>query len=209
MEFPQMMNKGTFVLVIAAVGIIASMISGPLLASAVSDYFTIKKAKVIVDPDRDRLRANLITHGLIPTDGSEGAFGYGILTSDGDAILVTTTHPGVLDSEDQSYILDPIWHNHFVRLNSVAACGSDPGVTDITWQSPGKVVIDDNKAKVSRIPTDSFDGTHSITGGALEVELGEDVNGAVSFRLSPVFGSGGLEAVCVTDITPAESLVVS
>ena len=204
-----MFNKGTYVLVIAAVGIVASMISAPLLASAVSDYFTIKKAKVFVDPDRDRLRANLITHGLIPTDGSEGAFGYGILTSDGDAILVTTTHPGVLDSEDQSYILDPVWHNHFVRLDSVAACGADPGVVDITWQSPGKVVIEDNRAKISRVPTGEFDGTHSITGSPLELELGEDVAAAVSFRLSPVFGAGGLEAVCVTDITPAEALQVT
>lgn len=204
-----MMKKGTFVLVIAAVGIVASMISAPVLASAVHDYFTIKKAKVFVNTETDRLRANLITHGLIPTDGSGGAFGYGILTSDGDALLATTTHGGVLDSEDQSYILDPIWHNHFVRLGSVAACGADPGVTDITWQSPGKVVIDDNRAKPSRIPTGEFDGTHSITGDALEVELGEDVSAAVSFRLAPIFGSGGLEAVCVTDITPAESLEVT
>lgn len=60
----------------------------------------------------------------------------------------------------------------------------------------------------SRIPTGEFDGTHSITGSPLEVELGEDVSAAVSFRLAPIFGSGGLEAVCVTDITPAKTLEV-
>jgi hypothetical protein len=42
----------------------------------------------------------LIVEGLlIPTDGTGGAFGYGILTEDGDAILVAHTHPGVMDSE--------------------------------------------------------------------------------------------------------------
>ncbi|MCI0563062.1 MAG: hypothetical protein MN733_31680 [Nitrososphaera sp.] len=79
---------------------------------------------------------------MVPTDGSEGAFGSGILTSDGDAILVATTHGGVLDSEDQSFTMDPIFHNHFVRLGEVPDCGSDPGVVDISWQSPGRVVID-------------------------------------------------------------------
>ncbi len=39
--------------------------------------------------------------------------------------------------------------------------------------------------------------------------LGEDVSDVVSFRLDPVFDEEtGLEAVCVTDITPAEDIDV-
>ena len=76
--------------------------------------------------NHDELNARLTTEGEIPTYENEEAFGYGILTEDGDAILVATTHPGVLDSEEQNYILDPTWHNHFVRLgDDVERCGED------------------------------------------------------------------------------------
>jgi hypothetical protein len=145
---------------------------------------------------------------MIPTDGSEGAFGYGILTEDGDAILVATTHAGVLDSEEQNYILDPTWHNHFVRLgDDVEQCGEDQGVVDITWQSPGEVEINDNIASISGVPTDEFEGWDSITGEELSMTLGQDVSNVVSFKLDPVFDEeDGLQAVCVTDITPAEDV---
>jgi hypothetical protein len=40
--------------------------------------------------------------------------------------------------------------------------------------------------------------------------LGEDVSDVVSFRLDPVFDKeDGLQAVCVTDITPAEDVNVT
>jgi hypothetical protein len=37
--------------------------------------------------------------------------------------------------------------------------------------------------------------------------LGEDVANVISFKLDPVFGENGLEAVCVTDIRSAEEEV--
>jgi hypothetical protein len=146
---------------------------------------------------------------MIPTDGSEGAFGYGILTEDGDAILVATTHAGVLDSEDQRFIEDPLWHNHFVKLgDNVEQCGEDQGVVDITWQSPGEVRIDDNTARISGVPTDEFEGWDSITGKELSMTLGETVSEVISFKLDPVFDEeDGLQAVCVTDIRSAEEEV--
>jgi hypothetical protein len=152
----------------------------------------------------------LTTGGVIPTNVTEGAFGYGILTDDGDAVLVATTHAGVLDSEEQNYILDPAWHNHFVRLGEVAHCGEDQGVVDITWQSPGEAQIDDEIARISDVPTDEFEGWHSITGEDLFMTLGQDVSNVVSFRLDPIFDEqAGLQAVCVTDITPAEDIDVN
>jgi hypothetical protein len=86
---------------------------------------------------------------LIPTNGTEGTFGYGVLMDEGDTILVTHTHPGILDSEAQSFIEDPVWHNHFVKLGDVEQCEEDQGIIDITWQSPGVVTIDDNAARIN------------------------------------------------------------
>jgi hypothetical protein len=181
----------------------------PIFALTAESFLTLERANVSIDDD-DELTTRLIVEGLlIPTDGSEGAFGYGILTEDGDAILVATTHAGVLDSEEQNYILDPTWHNHFVRLGEVAECGEDQGVVDITWQSPGEVRIDDNIASISGVPTDEFEGWDSITGKELSMTLGQDVSNVVSFKLDPVFDEeDGLQAVCVTHIKPAENIDV-
>jgi hypothetical protein len=182
----------------------------PVFAPIAESFLTIERADVSVnDDDDDELTATLIAEGLlIPTNGTEGAFGYGILTDDGDAILVAHTHIEVLDSEDQRFIEDPIWHNHFVKLGDVEQCGEDQGVIDITWQSPGVVRIDDSTARISEIPTDEFEGWDSTTGEPLSMTLGEDVSDAVSFKLDPVFGEDdGLEAVCVTHIRSSEEEV--
>ena len=196
---------GLGLLVVA--GFIGTVFAAPVLATTLENFLIIERARVTVDDDE--LSARLTTEGEIPTDGSEGAFGYGILTEDGDAILVATTHAGVLDSEEQNYILDPAWHNHFVTLDEgVAECGENPGVVDITWQSPGEVRINDNRARISDVPTDEFEGWHSITGEDLSMTLGEDVSNVVSFKLDPVFDEeDGLQAVCVTDIRSSEEEV--
>jgi hypothetical protein len=201
-----MNDKITLGLLVVA-GFVGTIITAPVLATTIESFLIIESARVNVDDDE--LSARLTTDGEIPTDGSEGAFGYGILTNDGDAILVSTTHAGVLDSEEQNYILDPTWHNHFVRLGDVEQCKENPGVVDITWQSPGEVGINDNIARISDVPTDEFEGWHSITGEELSMTLGEDVSNVVSFRLDPVFDKEtGLEAVCVTDITLADDIDV-
>src|ERR671910_3428074 len=200
------MNDKIVLGLLVVAGFIGTAVAAPALAQTLESFLTIQRAEVSANGE---LNARLITEGVIPTDGSEGAFGYGILTDDGDAILVSTTHAGVLDSEEQNYILDPTWHNHFVTLGEVAECGEDQGVVDITWQSPGEVRINDNRARISDVPTDEFEGWHSITGEELSMTLGEDVSNVVSFKLDPVFDEeDGLQAVCVTDITPAEVIDV-
>jgi hypothetical protein len=178
----------------------------PVFASTAESFLTIERANASIDDDERTI--SLIVEGLlIPTNGTEGAFGYGILTDEGDAILVAHTHAGVLDSEDQRFIEDPIWHNHFLKLGDVEQCGEHQGVIDITWQSPGVVTIDDNTATISQIPTDEFEGEDSITGEPVSMVLAEDVDDVISFKLDPVFGDDGLEAVCVTDIRSAEEEV--
>jgi hypothetical protein len=46
-----------------------------------------------------------------------------------------------------------------------------------------------------------------MDGKTLSMTLGKDVSDVVSFKLKPVFGEDGLEAVCVTDIRSAEEEV--
>jgi hypothetical protein len=180
----------------------------PVFAHTAESFLTIERADVLTDEDDEELTTTLIVEGLqIPINGTGGAFGYGILTDDGDAILVTHTHPGVMDSEAQRFIEDPVWHNHFVKLGDVEQCDEDQGVINITWQSPGVVTIDDNAAKINYVPTDEFEGWHSITGEPLSMMLGDDVSDVISFKLDPVFGEDGLEAVCLTDIRSAEEEV--
>ena len=204
-------ERPTLGLIVVAAGFIGTLFdTTPIFALSGEIFLTVEGANVSIDDDDDEeLTIELIVEGLlIPTNGTEGAFGYGILTDDGDAILVAHTHAGVLDSEEQRFIEDPIWHTHLVRLEDVEQCGEDQGVIDITWQSPGQVEINDEIARISGVPTtDEFEGRDSITGGQLSMTLGEAVSDVVSFRLDPVFDGDGLEAVCVTDIRSAEEEV--
>jgi hypothetical protein len=184
---------------------------------AAESFLTIERSSIVSnDGDNNELTAELDVEGVqIPTNGTHGAFGYGIMTEDGDdeeeddTILVAHTHSGLLDSESQRFIEDPIWHNHFVRLGDVEQCGEDRGVIDITWQSPGEVGIDDNIATISDVPTGEFEGRHSMTGESLSITLGQaaSVSDIISFKLDPVFEEDGLKAVCVTDIRSAEEVV--
>ena len=64
----------------------------PVFAPTAESFLTIERANVLNDDDE--LTATVNVEGLlIPINGTGGAFGYGILTDDGDAILVTHTHP--------------------------------------------------------------------------------------------------------------------
>ena len=203
-----MNGRPTTLGLIIVTGFIGTVFDIPLVfAFSAESFLTIERANVSIE-DND-LTAELMVEGLlIPTDGSQGAFGYGILTEDGDAIVVVTTHAGVLDSEEQSSAEDPTWHTHLVRLGDVAECGEDQGIVDITWQSPGEVEINDNIASVSGVGTDEFEGRDSITDGQLSMTLGEAVSDVISFKLDPVFDEeAGLLAICVTDVRSAEEEV--
>ena len=201
-----MIKSKTFVVASLVAAFVASALALPL-AAAVGDFLAIKIATT--QSDTDKLEAKLITHGLIPKDGSGGAFGYGILTSAGlDGIIVATTHAGVLDSAVQTNADDPVWHNHFVKLASQAACNGGPGVVDITFESSGKVAVQGSSVQFKDIPS-TFTGTDALTGSKTTITPGTGVKNVVSFQLSPVFDTNhNLSAVCVIDITPAEKLKV-
>ena len=171
------------------------------------DFLNIREATIGADPDE--MSAFLETHGHIPTNGDGGAFGYGILTDEGlDAVVVSTTHAGVQDSEEQSNASDPVWHNHYVTLSQDSDyCGNDSRVESITFESPGQVDIRDDNADLTKLPS-SFSGTDALSGADLTIKPGTSVKDVVSFKLAPQFNDNGeLEAVCVTNLQSAENIV--
>ncbi len=205
------MNNQFFVVISMLLVMVISPVSAAFASTSSSsssdeDFLNIREATI--DADSDEMSAFLQTHGHIPTNGDGGAFGYGIRTTEGlDAVVVSTTHAGVLDSEEQSDADDPVWHNHFVTLGQDSdACGNDPKVESITFESPGQVNIENSNADITQIPA-SFSGTDALSGDDLTIEPGTDVVDVVSFKLSPQFNNDDeLEAVCVTDSQSAENI---
>jgi len=202
--------------VVAAAGFLGIVFDiNSVFGFAAESFLTIERSSIVTTDDDGadgggELTAELDVEGVqIPTNGTHGAFGYGMITDDGDeTILVAHTHAGLLDSEAQRFIEDPNWHNHFVKFGDVEHCGEDQGIVDITWQSPGEVGIDDNIVRISNVPTGEIEGQHSsMTGESLSFTMGEAVSDVISFKLNSVFGDDGLEAVCITDIRSAEEVV--
>ena len=178
-----------------------------VLAYTSSPYLNVKTAVI----NSKGLDAVLYTGGNIPKGGSDGAFGYGILTRTGDnpVLAVATTQQGFRDNAAQGSGPGPALHTHFVQLGVgiTGYCGTYPEIQAITLQEPGRVVVVGSTAIFNLIPS-SFAGTDALTGKPLTLTPGHNVQNVVSFRLAPVFSKGGaLQAVCVTDISPAQQII--
>lgn len=152
------------------------------------DEFKVKKVKITVDEK-------------IPTSD---AFGYGAILKSGTALL-TTTHGGLLDSEDQFDRFDPVWHNHVVLLTSgddeTHPCGMETGgpyteVVDLTNESPGEAKIKKDKAEIKNAPMGEYSGQLSNT----ELVLNAPENTVASFTLNPVDDDGNTEFVDWTHV---------
>ena len=208
------MNRKSSIVVLSLLTAIGfGLIASPIAASASSSdgFRDLRKAEIGVKYDVIK-KIFFETRGEIPIDGSAGAFGYGVILADGKAI-VTTTHKGVLDSEDQQGILDPIWHNHFVQLDPQNQACIDEGligvaVADLTFESPGEVIIDDKNAILKNLPKKAdtlvFNSTQYITPGA-------EVEAVASFALQPLLDltqSNPLQAVCIDDLRPLDDRYV-
>jgi hypothetical protein len=113
--------------------------------------------------------------------------------------------------------LDSVFHNHYVALAADSdECGDDPKIEKITFESPGEVDIE-KKALLEDVPL-KFKGTNVDRpatedkddielGGNIRFEAGTDVEDVVSFKLEPKFDGEDIEAVCVTDIEPADDVI--
>jgi hypothetical protein len=211
MNSNQKISLKFFTVVSIALVMAIAVPTNAVLAYSSSPYLNIKTAVVNGAVNGAALDAVLYTGGHIPKDGSGGAFGYGILTSAGDnAVIVATTHEGVKDIIAQGSGAGPIWHTHFVRLgvDPTGPCGQNAQVQAITFEEPGRVVVTGNTAIFNLIPS-SFTGTDSFTGKPLTLTPGHHVQNVVSFVLQPITQGGILQAVCVTNISPAQQIVTN
>jgi hypothetical protein len=195
---------------LSAAAFLGAFSLAPVLAIVVEDFLIIDRAVVRVDQEDEEIAAFLRTGGIVPKDGSGGAFGYGILTEAGlDGVIVTTTHAGVRDSEVQDDASDPVFHNHYVELaTGLSGLCQGPEVADLTFESPGDVNVLQRLVVMDDLPF-SFSGTSALTDEPLTITPGGNVEDVVSFTLEPKFDNeGNLDAVCVNDIRSAERLNV-
>ena len=139
-------------------------------------FLTVKEAEV------DEGEVEIETKGKIPTDGTGGAFGYGVVGTSG--ILVFTTHGGVgPDSSVQTGQGDPVFHTHGATVGFVAACDG-PGVTSITDEPTIPVEV-----KKKKLEAENYNG-----------QVGDLSNTILSFTLSVVGDPASPTAVCVNNI---------
>jgi len=190
-----------------------AMIAAPIgVADAISSFLDVKKATI--DSDSTELHKAVIkTFGKIPKNNAAIGFAVGMTEfnpSTGGTLVVATTHPGVLDSEDQKGdIMSPKWHNHYVKVGAQAVCvdpenpdNSGVGVLDISYESPGKVNVSGKKITLKDIPLGDVNTHFGLAPNALnDFSTGETIPVVGSFELRPIFGSGGLEAVCVDNVS--------
>lgn len=84
----------------------------------------------------------------------------------------------MLDSEKQKDASDAVWHNHVVKLGKVELCGENPGVIDITFESPGDVDMKKQGLVMVDVPA-SFTGKHSLTNEKIAFDLGMNIQKVV------------------------------
>jgi hypothetical protein len=182
----------------SAVLVMTIAIPSSTVFAVTGGYLTIKTATV----STGALDALLQTDGIIPKDGSGGAFGYGIITKAGNnAVIVATTPEGLSIQGSDS---DPVWHNHFVRLAAGSSCDGNPQVAAMTAEQPGLVSVMGSQASIAGIPS-SFTGTDALTGNPLTLTPGHDVLRVISFVLVPK--SQGV--ICVENIKDAGQIIKS
>jgi hypothetical protein len=180
--------------------IAGAILLAPVAAWAATDFLSIRQALVKTSSNKVD-GATLQTRSSIPKDGSD-AFGYGVLTS--GAIIVSTTHKGVLDSQAQGGNKNnPVFHNHYIQLiDDPDNCKSTPAVNlkTITFGILGKVSVGGSNIALSNLPKTFEDLTQTST--LVDPKV-------VSFRLDPKFDGDTLLAVCVTNIKPADNVHVT
>jgi hypothetical protein len=190
---------------LVAASLVAAFTLAPLLAYSTT-FLDVNQSNVFFKPSGS-MAATFATAANIPKNGLSGAFGYGVVTSDGDSLAVMTTHAGVYDSILQKNAADPRWHNHMVKLvdgsgdgcaANTALGGARLKVGEISFQSPGGTTVVGPNAGFSNIPA-KLTGIDSLTGNAATFSRGSDVVAGGSFELR-VAAPG---VICVENVSPA------
>lgn len=191
-----------------------NMMSENMMEEAMMSTSYITKSAVITDSSE--LEKVRIYAGLeVPTDGSGGAFGYGVISGAGlEAIIVTTTHAGVYDSIAQEDADDASFHNHYVTLHELDDDAKCPGleVKDISFQEPGDVDVSGKIVVIEDTPY-YFAGTHSLSQENISFNSDMEVDSIVYFTIDPVNADGetsltDIAAVCINDVTPTSEPIM-
>ena len=204
------MNRKIAATGISMFAVVGAILMFPGAIAMGGDPLDIKAYNILEDADNDIHTAAITTHGTIVSDGTDGAFGYGIFLASGD-LLVSTTHGGFYDSETQtSFNPEPVWHNHIVALQADTSthCAA-PGleVADLTFESPGVVKIVNDRVRITNVDSGSYNGQLFNTGlsqDGFDTNMGGQV---VSFTLRPIDSAGNVELdagewahVCVENV---------
>jgi hypothetical protein len=207
------MNTTTNSVILSALIAVSLFSAFAFVAPAVVSATTLQNSakNAVTGATNENVRAIIQAHAPIAKDGSQGAYGFGVLTEKGlDGVIVATTHGGVKDSADQANESDPVWHTHYVKLAVGASglCGDNPEVVDITFESPGDVAVNNKLLAMKNLPP-TFEGTNALTGQETTIEPGNKVGNVVAFGLEPKFEGESLKAVCVVEITPSDHLTIA
>lgn len=186
------MRKFLLLGLVLTVVFVTNLIMYPVTAGSINEFTATTKS------DSEDIGVRITTTADIPKDGGI-YFGYGILTEESfpNAILVTMTHGGILDSAEQYGIDDPEWHNHYVALSDDVdnAC---PGleITDMSYASPGDVRVYGEKATFDGPKV--FNSFNLLNGVENSYKGGQTILAVISFDLIPVFDDdGSITNVCV------------
>ncbi|MFO1418530.1 MAG: hypothetical protein U1E83_07645 [Methylotetracoccus sp.] len=178
---------------------LAPLLAGCCIASttllAAEDHLRLKsvEAEWEAHDGTKSLDVELKTKVPIPANGRSGAFGYAILTDQGNNALVLVTH---LPIDDSSYERVPSgFHTHVLDLKAPGpACQGASFEVDLENSGKNRAFdanyrwsIDDNKARIEDVPI---------------ADLGDaGVEAVASFVLKPVLGADGKPTnLCVTVI---------
>ncbi|MDR4512953.1 MAG: hypothetical protein MRJ93_14760 [Nitrososphaeraceae archaeon] len=202
------MSNKTLVLpmTLLVVAVIFSPIGASAFPNQQGNFLDLKKAVVDIN---DQVITDIIfkAQGKIPIHNPGINWGYGIVTIDtlGQTnVIATTSHPDIPIADSELQNGDPtndITHNHYALLDEDAGglCGSNPFISDLTFESPGKIFVKQNEAILKNLP-------ESVTGGnfdpALVFEPGTDIQVAASFQLEYREDPNDSNnfAICVVDI---------
>jgi len=171
-----LMNSKTILGVSIATVFALSMMVLPISASDGS-FLDIIKAQA----SGNGKNAHIKTAATIPTDGNSGLFGYGIPAANG--VLGITSHGGVLDSDAQSGLSDPIFHSHLVTAATDAGiCPGGVKVTSITFGEVGDVSVHNKMIAVKNIDTNAVGALNPSGAFSFTIGFGTD---ATSVCLTP------------------------
>lgn len=170
------------------ISIIAAIIGILLLPNIAipgnTDYLTINKANSSWNGKRDdkKLSMQVTTGANIPMDGKSGAFGYALLTDNGNNIMVVVTHLPIDDSSFEQ--LPSGFHTHVLDLKQpTPACNDATFEVDLD-NSPKNTAFDadykwsvrNNTILVNQVPVSDLadSGAEAIVSFTLKPVLGVD-----------------------------------